>query len=53
MAAGDITILGPFAVGDTTAIDTALTGAVVVADNFTSWTSANGLQVYFAIVKAA
>lgn len=53
MTAGDITVLGPFAVGDSSAIDTALTGEVVVADDFTSWTSANGLQVYFAIVKAA
>jgi hypothetical protein len=53
MTAGDITVLGPFDIGDKTAIDTGLTGQVVVADDFTSWTSANGLQVYFAIVKAA
>lgn len=51
MAAGDITILGPYAVGDDSAIDTALTGAVVVADDFTSWVSDR--QVWFAIVKAA
>ena len=51
MGAGDITILGPFTVGDSTTIDTALTGAVVVADTFTSWTALN--QVWFAIVKAA
>jgi len=51
MAAGDITMLGPFDVDDATAIDTALTGAVVVADDFTSWVYQN--QVYFAIVKAA
>lgn len=51
MAAGDITILGPFTVGDSTAIDTALTGAVVVADDFTSWSDSG--QVWFAIVKAA
>ena len=51
MAAGDITVLGPYAVGDTTAIDTALTGQVVVADDFTSWVSER--QVFFAIVKAA
>jgi len=51
MAAGDITILGPYSVGANSAIDTALTGAVVVADQITSWT-ANG-QVWFAIVKAA
>jgi hypothetical protein len=51
MAAGDITILGPYSVGDNTAIDTALTGAVVVADLITSWVS--NKQVWFAIVKAA
>lgn len=51
MAAGDITVLGPYNVDDTSAIDTALTGAVVVADDFTSWTYLN--KVYFAIVKAA
>ncbi|NHZ84307.1 MAG: hypothetical protein GWP19_00310 [Planctomycetia bacterium] len=51
MAAGDITMLGPFDVDDATAIDTALTGAVVVADTFTSWVYNN--QVYFSIVKAA
>lgn len=52
MAAGDITILGPFQVGDKTAIDTALTGQVVVADKIVSW-NANLDYVYFAIVKAA
>lgn len=51
MAAGDITVLGPYNVADKTAIDTALTGAVVVADDLTSWTAKN--QVWFAIVKAA
>lgn len=51
MAAGDITILGPFSVGDSSTIDTALTNAVIVADIFTSWTAAG--QVWFAIVKAA
>jgi len=51
MGAGDITILGPFNVDDSVAIDAALTGAVVVADDFTPWTAAN--QVWFAIVKAA
>jgi len=51
MGAGDITILGGYDVDDSTAIDTALTGAVVVADIFTSWVHNN--QVYFAIVKAA
>lgn len=51
MAAGDITILGPYNVADSSAIDTALTGAVVVADDIVSWTAGN--QVWFAIVKAA
>lgn len=51
MAAGDITVLGPYLVGDKTAIDTALTGQVVVADDFTSWVWDG--QVWFAIVKAA
>ncbi len=51
MAAGDITVLGPYDVGDETGIDTALTGQVVVADNITSYVSDR--QVWFAIVKAA
>ena len=51
MAAGDITMLGPFDVDDATTIDTALTGAVVVADIFKSWVHLN--KIYFAIVKAA
>jgi len=51
MAAGDITVLGPYAVGDKTAIDTALTGQVVVADDIVAWVSDK--QVFFAIVKAA
>lgn len=51
MAAGDITVLGPYPAGDKAAIDTALTGAVVVADEITSWVVGNA--VYFAIVKAA
>ena len=51
MAAVDITILGPYNCNDSTAIDTALTGAVVVADKIVSWVAAN--QVWFAIVKAA
>ena len=53
MAAGDITILGPYDIGDNTAIDTALTGQVVVADLLVPFVSANGQQVSFAIVKAA
>lgn len=53
MAAGDITILGPYRAGDTSAIDTGLTGQVVVADKIVSWSASNGQQVYFAIVKAA
>lgn len=51
MAAGDITIIGPLNPQDKTAIDTALTGQVVVADIFTSWIDKGSL--FFAIVKAA
>ena len=51
MGAGDITVLGPYDVGDETGIDTALTGQVVVADDFTSYVSDR--QVWFVIVKAA
>ena len=51
MAAGDITVLGPYAVGANSAIDTALTGQVVVADSITSYVSDR--QVWFVIVKAA
>jgi hypothetical protein len=51
MAAGDITIRGPYNVGDSSAIDIGLTGQVVVADKIVSWTA--GSQVWFAIVKAA
>ena len=51
MAPGDITMLGPYSVGDKSTIDTALTGAVVVADDIVSWSSSG--QVWFAIVKAA
>lgn len=51
MAAGDVTILGPYNVGDNSGIDTALTGQVLVADLLVSWTALN--QVWFAIVKAA
>jgi hypothetical protein len=51
MAAGDITILGPYNVGDSTEIDTGLSGQVLVADLLVSYVSGN--QVWFAIVKAA
>jgi hypothetical protein len=51
MAAGDITVLGPYNCDDKTGIDTALTGAVVVADKIVSYVAAN--QVWFVIVKAA
>lgn len=53
MAAGDITVRGPYAVGDSSAIDTGLTGQVVVADSLVPIVHANGLQVSFVIVKAA
>lgn len=51
MAAGDITVLGPYGVHEKTTIDTALTGAVVVADSICSYTWDK--QVWFVIVKAA
>jgi len=51
MAAGDITVLGPYDVDDKTAIDAGLTGQVVVADDIVSWVANN--SVWFAIVKAA
>ena len=50
MGAGDITIIGPLLLDDNAAIDTALTGQVVVADKITSWAQEG--QVWFAIVKA-
>ena len=50
MGAGDITILGPYLIGDKTAIDAALTGQAVVADDILCW---HDMQyVYFGIVKA-
>lgn len=51
MAAGDITVSAGMNVGDTAAIDTWLTGKVVVADKIVAYTAGN--QVFFAIVKAA
>lgn len=52
MAAGDITVLGPYGIS-AAQWDAGLTGAVVVADIFTSVVSADGQQVHFVIVKAA
>jgi len=52
MAAGDITVLGPYVATDKTSIDTALTGQVVVADSIVAVPCA-GNQVMFVIVKAA
>lgn len=51
MAAGDVTVLGPYNVGDETTIDTALTGQVVVADTLVPYVASG--QVWFVIVKAA
>lgn len=51
MAAGDIVVIGPLVAGDTAAIDTALSGQVVVADKITSHVHKG--MVYFTIVKAA
>ena len=50
MAAGDISHFGPFAVGDSTAIEAGLSG-VVVADDITAFVSER--QVFFTVVKAA
>lgn len=51
MAKGDVTILGPYAPSATSTMDTQITAAVngklcVI----TSWSTANGQQVYFAVV---
>ena len=51
MAAGDITVLGPYNCHEKSTIDAALTGAVVVADKIVSYVSEK--QVWFVIVKAA
>jgi len=53
MAAGDITVTSVCAVGDSAAIVTALSGAAVVADEIVAIPMANGLEVKFAIIKAA
>ena len=52
MAAGDITVLGPYRISGGQ-WDAGLTGAVVVADLIAPVVSANGNQVHFVIVKAA
>lgn len=51
MAAGDVNIYGPYRIGDTSSIDTGLTGNVVVADTLINWT--DGEYVFFLVVKAA
>lgn len=51
MSAGDILVLGPYLLDDNAAIVTALSGAVIVADDINAFT-ADG-QVWFSIVKAA
>lgn len=51
MTAGDITVLGPYSMNDNAAVVTALSGAVVIADDIITW-NANG-QVWFGVVKAA
>lgn len=53
MTAGDITVTARCAVGDDLAITTALSGAAVVADDVVTIPMANGLEVKFAIIKAA
>lgn len=52
MAAGDITVLGPYAISNAQ-WDAGLTGAVVVADLLVPVITAGGQQVHFVIVKAA
>lgn len=52
MAAGDVTVLGPYVATDKAAIDAALTGAAVVADDIVAW-PCGANQVMFAIIKAA
>lgn len=51
MTAGDIIVLGPLSMGDNAAIVTALSGAVIVADDINSWSQEG--QLWFSIVKAA
>lgn len=51
MAAGDVNVIGPLVPSDTAAIDTALTGQVLVADLLVPYWY-NG-SLYFVIVKAA
>jgi len=51
MASGDVTVIGPFKCGDKTAIDTALTAAIVAStDTVVSWVGAGNL-VWFAVVE--
>lgn len=51
MGAGEFDVYGPFGVGADSAIKTALSGSVLVADDIVSWVSDR--QVWFGAVKAA
>ena len=48
--AGEVTVFGPYAVGDDAAIVTALSGSVVVADDLVSHVSDR--QVWFTHINA-
>ena len=45
-----VSVIGPYAVGDDSAITLAISAAALVADDITSWVSDR--QVWFGIVKA-
>jgi len=51
MAAGDVTILGPYLLNDTTTMDTDITAAAGGAASITSWV--DDKNVYFAVVETA
>ena len=52
MAAGDITVLGPYKATDRTAIDTALDAVVGATDDVVSW-SCGANQVMFMVIERA
>ena len=52
MAAGDITVLGPYKATDRTAIDTALDAVVGATDDVVSWPSGVN-QVMFMVIERA
>lgn len=50
MAAGDITVLGPYKATDRTAIDTAVDAVVGATDDVISWTSGAN-EVMFMVIE--